>query len=129
MSVQTSISIPVHRRRGTLVVLVAVLLAAGAAAALLAVMLTGGGDKTRPVVVRPVDPSRPHATLAPSSLMAMTPEQLAEVAPGGYVLPATLDNARMAKVMASMSPETRRYTTKIMSLTFAQLAAGAAGSP
>jgi hypothetical protein len=32
-------------------------------------------------------------------------------------------------VLASMSPETRTYTKAIMSLTFAQLAAGAGGQP
>jgi hypothetical protein len=35
----------------------------------------------------------------------------------------------MASILASMSPQTRAYTKAIMSLTFAQLAAGAAGSP
>ena len=34
-----------------------------------------------------------------------------------------------AAVLASMSPETRRYTESIMNLTFEQLAAGAAGQP
>jgi hypothetical protein len=32
-------------------------------------------------------------------------------------------------ILASMSPQTREYTTRIMNLTFAQLAAGAAGQP
>jgi hypothetical protein len=35
----------------------------------------------------------------------------------------------MEAVLASMSPQTRKYTQAIMNLTFAQLAAGAAGQP
>ena len=35
----------------------------------------------------------------------------------------------MESVLASMSPQTREYTRRIMNLTFAQLAAGAAGQP
>ena len=59
------------------------------------------------------------STMAP--FMSMTPAQLAGVRIGtGYQLPA---------VLASMSPETRRYTESIMNLTFEQLAAGAAGQP
>ena len=34
-----------------------------------------------------------------------------------------------ASVLASMSPQTRQYTQAIMNMTFAQLAAGAAGQP
>ena len=59
------------------------------------------------------------STMAP--FMSMTPAQLAGVRIGtGYQLPADL---------ASMSPETRRYTESIMNLTFEQLAAGAADQP
>ena len=35
----------------------------------------------------------------------------------------------MSSVLASMSPQTRAHTKAIMSLTFAQLAAGAGGHP
>ena len=53
--------------------------------------------------------------------MSMTPAQLAgRQARNRDQLPA---------VLASMSPETRRYTESIMNLTFEQLAAGAAGHP
>ena len=59
------------------------------------------------------------STMAP--FMSMTPAQLAGLRLGtGYQLSA---------VLASMSPETRRYTERIMNLTFEQLAAGAAGQP
>ena len=63
-------------------------------------------------------------------LLSMTPAQLAGVGLGtGYQLPNAQSSPTSADVMASMSPETRRYTESIMNLTFAQLAAGAAGQP
>ena len=63
-------------------------------------------------------------------LMSMTPAQLAGVGLGtGYQLPKTQSLPTSAAVLASMSPETRRYTESIMNLTFDQLAAGAAGHP
>jgi Nickel responsive protein SCO4226-like len=45
----------------------------------------------------------------------------------GYALPTEQSDATMAPVLASMSPQTREYTKRIMNLTFAQLAAGAGG--
>jgi len=63
-------------------------------------------------------------------LLSMTPAQLAGVGLGtGYQLPNAQSSPTSADVMASMSPETRRYTESIMNLTFEQLAAGAAGQP
>ena len=63
-------------------------------------------------------------------LMSMTPAQLAGVGLGtGYQLPNAQSSPTSAAVLASMSPETRRYTESIMNLTFDQLAAGAAGHP
>ena len=63
-------------------------------------------------------------------LMSMTPAQLAGVGLGtGYQLPNAQSSPTSAAVLASMSPETRRYTESIMNLTFEQLAAGAAGQP
>lgn len=50
------------------------------------------------------------------SIMSRTPAQLAA-------------GPALESVLASMSPQTRRYTKAIMNLTFAQLAAGAAGHP
>ena len=63
-------------------------------------------------------------------LMSMTPAQLAGVGLGtGYQLPNAQSSPTSAAVLASMSPETRRYTESVMNLTFEQLAAGAAGHP
>ncbi len=62
--------------------------------------------------------------------MALTPARLAAGALGtGYQLPQTQHGPTIASVLASMDPKTRRYTEKIMALTFTQLAAGAAGHP
>ena len=64
------------------------------------------------------------------SVMSMTPAQLAGVGLGtGYQLPNAQSSPTAAAVLASMSPETRRYTESVMNLTFDQLAAGAAGQP
>jgi hypothetical protein len=64
------------------------------------------------------------------SLMSLSPARLAAGALGtGYVLPTAQRGPTLASVLASMSPETRRYTKTVTSLTFAQLAAGAAGHP
>lgn len=63
-------------------------------------------------------------------VMSTTPAQLAGVGLGtGYQLPNAQTSPTAAAVLASMSPETRRYTKSIMNLTFEQLAAGAAGQP
>ena len=63
-------------------------------------------------------------------LLSMTPAQLAGLGLGtGYQLPNAQSSPTSAAVLASMSPETRRYTESIMNLTFEQLAAGAAGQP
>ena len=63
-------------------------------------------------------------------LLSMTPAQLAGVGLGtGYQLPNAQSSPTSAAVLASMSPERRRYTESVMNLTFEQLAAGAAGQP
>jgi hypothetical protein len=64
------------------------------------------------------------------SIMSLTPARLAAGALGtGYALPTVHRGPTVASVLASMSPQTRRYTKAVMALTFAQLAAGAAGHP
>ena len=64
------------------------------------------------------------------SVMSMTPAQLAGLGLGtGYQLPNAQSSPTAAAVLASMSPETRRYTESVMNLTFEQLAAGAGGHP
>jgi hypothetical protein len=63
-------------------------------------------------------------------LMSMTPAQLAGIGLGtGYQLPNAQSSPTAADVLASLSPEARRYTESVMNLTFEQLAAGAAGQP
>jgi hypothetical protein len=47
----------------------------------------------------------------------------------GYALPSLPSGPKLETVLALMSTQTRVYTKAIMSLTFAQLAAGAAGHP
>jgi uncharacterized protein DUF4242 len=64
------------------------------------------------------------------SVMSLTPAGLAGNALGtGYALPSVQKGPNVESVLASMSPQTREYTKRIMNLTFAQLAAGAAGQP
>jgi hypothetical protein len=64
------------------------------------------------------------------SIMSLTPADLAGNALGtGYALPSAQERPSVESILASMSPQTREYTTRIMNLTFAQLAAGAAGQP
>jgi hypothetical protein len=64
------------------------------------------------------------------SIMSLAPAGLAANALGtGYVLPSAQKGPSVESVLASMSPQTREYTKRIMNLTFAQLAAGAAGQP
>ena len=61
---------------------------------------------------------------------SLTPAGLAANALGtGYALPSPHKGPSVESVLASMSPQTREYTKRIMNLTFAQLAAGAAGQP
>jgi Nickel responsive protein SCO4226-like len=65
-----------------------------------------------------------------SSIMSLTAADLAANALGtGYALPSAQKGPSVESVLASMSPQTREYTRRIMNLTFAQLAAGAAGQP
>jgi hypothetical protein len=64
------------------------------------------------------------------SIMSLTPAGLAANALGtGYVLPSAQKGPSVESVLASMSPQTREYTKRVMNLTFAELAAGAAGQP
>ena len=64
------------------------------------------------------------------SIMSLTPADLAANALGtGYALPSAQNGPSVESVLASMSPQTREYTKRIMNLTFTQLAAGAGGQP
>jgi hypothetical protein len=64
------------------------------------------------------------------SIKSLNPAGLADgVLGAGYALPTRQSGPTTASILASMSPQTRAYTKRIMNLTFAQLAAGAAGQP
>ena len=134
MSVQT------HPRstRTWPVAIAAAMLAAGLTAAVFVFAVGTGSEQTAPSV-----PTTPAAVTAPATtqavhgvdVMSLTPARLAAGALGvGYALPTVplptvQQGATTASILASMSPQTRAYTKAIMSLTFAQLAAGAAGAP
>jgi hypothetical protein len=111
-----------------------------AAAAVLAVCITaavfahGGGTQqtasSLPVATPPVASPTHQGGPAMDTIMALTPARLAAGALGtGYALPSAPSGRTTASVLAAMSPQTRAYTKAIMSLTFAQLAAGAGGHP
>jgi hypothetical protein len=72
---------------------------------------------------------RPQSTRSVRSVMDLTPGDLAGGGLWGYALPSRQSGPTLAEVLASMSPESRRYVTTLMRLTFRQLAEGAAGSP
>jgi Protein of unknown function (DUF4242) len=69
-----------------------------------------------------------QSTRTASSIMNLTPGDLAGGGLSGYSLPSG-QGPTAAEVLAEMSPASRHYVTSIMRLTFRQLAAGAAGSP
>ena len=71
----------------------------------------------------------PQQTRTVRSIKDLTPGDVAGGGLGGYALPSRQSGETLEEVLASMSPQTRRYTEAVMSLTFAQLAAGAAGHP
>ena len=151
MSVSASIPATVQIRRGHLLGLIG-LAAALAACVTWAVTAVAFDDGTSGAVSRSASPSASQGVTATFTLtrkqieglstmaqqtashadplLSMTPAQLAGVGLGtGYQLPNAQSSPTSADVMASMSPETRRYTESIMNLTFEQLAAGAAGQP
>jgi len=154
MSVHTTIAAPPRQWR-TWLLIGAAALAVGAIAAALVLAIGGTGTKSTasssPVMVNPPSmvpqvgaftsvtpaptvvsgPTAPSIVPQVSALISvLTPAQLANGALGlGYALPSAQHGPTIASVLNSMTPETRRYTKAIMSLTFAQLAAGAAGSP
>jgi hypothetical protein len=109
------------RKRTGLVVGIAVFVAACVAAAGLA--LSHGSSTTIPASAQAA-----KATSHKVTLMQLTPGEIAGGALGGYALPS-MKGPSLQQVLASMSPQTRRYTERIMSLTFQQLAAGGAGHP
>ena len=129
MTIHPTIAVQTRHRR------LAASVAAAVAAAILAavaVALTAGTHGSA-ASTRQLSISGQHAqttSAAMTTIMALSPARLAAGAfDSRYALPAKPTGPTMTSVLASMSPATRRYTEAIMSLTFAQLAAGAAGSP
>ena len=131
MSLDTTLQAPPHHWRTSLAWGVSVL-AAGVIGAVLALAIddgtrTAGTSATKATV--PVSSAATDARRVPS-IMSLTPAGLAAGVLGtSYALPTAQHGPTLDSVLASMTPETRRYTRQIISLTFAQLAAGAAGSP
>lgn len=152
MSVSVSIPATVQIRRSRLIGLI-VLVAAFAAAVTWAVTsfsedgTSGAAPSSHATSTRPASQPAPATfTLKPEHIaslstmaaqsnsadpvLSLTPAQLAGVGLGtAYQLPNAESSPSAADVLASMSPQTRRYTEAVMNLTFQQLAAGAAGHP
>ena len=130
MTVQTTIAVPAQQRRGWLVV--STVLLAAAIVAVVTVVFATGGRKASGSTGGAATSTRQarYGSAAMASIMALTPARFAAGALGtGYALPSRQSGLTVASVLASMSPQTRRYTKAVMSQTFSQLAAGAAGSP
>ena len=133
----TSIAIPatIQIKRNRLLTLVAAV--AVLAAAITWIIVNFAFDtnaSTAPSSAEPVAPAVASSASIDAgrvpSLMSLSPARLAAGALGtGYALPTAQEGPTLASVLASMSPQTRRYTKTVTSLTFAQLAAGAAGHP
>lgn len=127
MSAHTTITMPTRRRRRLLYVTAAVLVMAAIGAALV-LAVDRGSPKAGPGTATRASATRDARAIP--SIMSLTPARLAAGALGlGYALPHVQRGPTMESILASMSPETRRYTRAVMALTFRQLAAGAAGSP
>jgi uncharacterized protein DUF4242 len=146
MSTYPSIPATVELNRGRLFALVAaiVVLTATVTWAISAYAFQSGGTtatETPATVQGYMSYLGPHPSIADGrnagldttrspSIMSLTAADLAANALGiGYALPSTQQGPSVESVLASIGPQTREYTKRIMNLTFAQLAAGAAGRP
>jgi hypothetical protein len=153
MSVYPSVPATVEIKRGRLAGLVAAVavLAAVVTWIVFAFAFDNGsstaasGSVQERAILNPLPPASLHGRVVASpvsatsaaqdakkvpSIMSLTPAQLAANALGiGYAVPKPETGPTVESVLASMSPETRRYTRAVMNLTFAQLSAGAAGQP
>jgi hypothetical protein len=135
VSLSPSIPANVQISRGRLVGLVAAvaILAAAVTWILVAFAFENGSSTAAPIAQANTAGSVSTAAedaRRVQSIMSLTPAELADGALGtGYALPAKQSGPTTAAVLASMSPQTREYTKRIMNLTFAQLAAGAGGQP
>jgi hypothetical protein len=90
------------------------------------------GITSRPSVVAP----RAARVLSPAAqetrrlwIGSFSPAELSAGALGGYALPDVRSGLTRESVLSSLSPKSRRYVEAVTTLTFDQLAAGAAGSP
>jgi hypothetical protein len=129
MTVQTTIAVPMRQRRAWLVASAALV---AASIATVAVVLATGGQRSGGSTSEPAISAQhgPAGSTAAGSIMSLTPARMAAGALGlGYALPSTQHGLTTASVLAAMSPAARAYTEAVMKLTFAQLAAGGAGSP
>ena len=122
MSVYPTTATAPRSRRTRLVAGICMLVAACAVAAGLALSHRGGSAQA------PAQQTQAAKVARPTSVMQLTPGEIAGGGLGGYAIP-TAKGPTLQQVLASMSPQTRRYTERLMSLTFQQLAAGAAGHP
>lgn len=134
MNVSTAVPATVEITRSRLLALIAAAAMAAAAITwmLVAIAFDDSASSTlsrRSPAPAPISSAASDARKVPS-IMALTPARLAAGALGtGYALPTVETGPSLTTVHASMSPSTRRYTKAVTSLTFAQLAAGAAGHP
>jgi hypothetical protein len=134
MNASTAVPATVEIRRSRLLTVIAAAAVAAAATTwvLVGVAFDNSASSTssrRSPAAAPISPAARDARNIPS-IMALTPARLAAGALGaGYALPTTQTGPSLTTVLAAMSPSTRRYTKAVTSLTFAQLAAGAAGHP
>ena len=132
MSIYTTDGTPA-RVRGRWLWAGGAVLAVGTVGVALALTSSSGGHTTDSAVA----PKAPALVASAAqdarrvpSILSLTPAELAGGALGtSYALSPAPTGPTAASVLRSMSPETRRYTKAVMALTFAQLAAGAAGSP
>jgi hypothetical protein len=139
MSTYLSIPATVEIKRGRLVGLVVGIAALTAAVTwvLAAYAFDGGGSSTTAATAPAVQGYMSYLgqrtgadTPRTPSIMSLTAADLAANALGtGYGVPAARKGSSVESVLGSMSPQTREFTKRIMNLTFAQLAAGAAGQP
>ena len=132
MNTHTTVGAPT-RVRGRWLWAGGAVLAVGMVGVVLALTSSSGGHKTDSAVAPKapalVASAAQDASRVPS-ILSLTPAELAGGALGtSYALSPTPTGPTAASVLRSMSPKTRRYTKAVMALTFAQLAAGAAGSP
>jgi hypothetical protein len=135
MSVSASIPATVQIRRGHLLGLIGVVatLAACATWVVTAVAFdtggSGSGSSSQGTSIHVGAAQRSPATFTTNRRQIESLSTMAQV-PAMSMTPAQLAaGPALESVLASMSPRTRRYTRAVMDLTFAQLAAGAAGHP